>query len=267
VHNEVPLEGGWGSNATRSGEVVLRRGGPQSGAVMAWLHHLHTQGIDFVPAPVDGGFAPDGREQLRFIEGEPMHPRPWSDDAVWTIGRMLREIHDGSSTFTLPRGAQWRPSSLRSLPDGRQVVGHCDLGPWNILARNGEPVAFIDWDDAGPVGHIWDLVNVVWLNVQLHDDDVAELNGLPPLHHRARQGRLLLDGYGLASRDRIGLVARMIEWAVRTAREEAIVCGVTPDSRSPADNGFPTLWALTWRVRAAAWMFDHRRELEVALEP
>jgi len=265
VQSEVALEGGWESGAARVGDVVLRRSGPQSDAVIAWLHHLHSRGVDFVPLPVDGGFAADGREQLRFIEGESIHPRPWSDDAAWTIGRMLRQVHDASNTFELPARAQWQPSSLRGLPGGRQVIGHRDLGPWNILARNGEPVAFIDWDDAGPMGHIWDLVNVVWLNVQLHDDDVAELNGLPPLHDRARQARVLLDGYRLAARDRARLVERMIEWAVRTAREEAIVCDVTPDTQSPAENGFPTLWAITWRVRAAAWMYDHRHELEPAL--
>jgi hypothetical protein len=57
----------------------------------------------------------------------------------------------------------------------------------------------------------------------------------------------------------------MIEWAVRTAREEAIVCGVSPESPSPADDGFPTLWAITWRVRAAAWMHDHRNDLETVM--
>lgn len=249
----------------RVGDVVLRRAGPQSEAVLAWLRHLHARGIDLVPEPVDGGFAADGREQLHFIEGEAMHPRTWSDDAAWRIGQMLRQVHDAARTFELPAGAQWRPSSLRALPGGRPVIGHGDLGPWNIVARCGEPVAFIDWDDAGPMGHIWDLANVVWLNAQLHDDDVAALNGLPPLPDRARQARAMLDGYRLAARDRVRLVERMIEWVVRTAREEAIVHGVKTDTPSPAANGFPTLWAITWRARAAAWMYDHHDELQAAL--
>ena len=233
--------------------------------MLAWLCHLRSEGVDFVPAPVGNGFAADGREQLMFIEGETMHPRPWSDEALWTIGTMLRRIHDASRTFAAQPERGWRPSSLRLLPGGRRVIGHNDLGPWNILAREGGPVAFIDWDDAGPVGHVWDLANAAWLNVQLHDDDVAASNDLPPVHDRAVQTRVLLDGYGVASRDRAAFVSRMIEWAVRSAREEAIVCEVTPTSSSPAANGFPTLWAITWRVRAAAWMLDHRKELEAAL--
>ncbi|MET0420966.1 MAG: hypothetical protein ABW073_04630 [Acidimicrobiia bacterium] len=99
---------------------------------------------------------------------------------------------------------------------------------------------------------------------KLHDDDLAELHDLGTPHQRALQARLLLDGYRLPARDRTDIVPRMIEWAVRTAREEAIVCEVTPRSTSPAGNGFPTLWAITWRVRAAAWMY-HRHELDAAL--
>jgi len=266
MHDEVPLEGGWASKATRAGDIVFRHAGPQSEAVMAWLRHLHSRGIAFVPAPVDGGFAPDGREQLQFIEGEPMHPRPWSDDAAWTIGRMLRDVHDASDTFTLPRGAQWRASSLRGLPGGRAVIGHCDLGPWNILARNGEPVAFIDWDDAGPIGHIWDLVNVVWLNVQLHDDDVAERHGLPDARTRAGHLRAILDGYGLARADRPGLVDRMIEVAVRSAGVEAARAVVTPESTAAvADDGYPVLWGIAWRARSASWLVRHRSLLQSAV--
>lgn len=146
------------------------------------------------------------------------------------------------------------------------MIAHGDLGPWNILPRDRDPVAFIDWDDAGPAGHIWDLTTVVWLNAQLHDDDVAEMNGLPPLPERARRARLVLDGYKLAAPERSGFVDRMIEFAVQSARDEAIVCKVKPTTPSPGDDGFPTLWAITWRVRAAAWMYDNRTELVRAID-
>jgi hypothetical protein len=118
-----------------------------------------------------------------------------------------------------------------------------------------------------PVGHLWDLANVVWLNAQLHDDDIAERHGLPPPQERARRARLVLDGYQLEPRERSEFVDRMIELAVRSARDEAILYGVTPTTTSPAPDGFPTLWAITWRVRAAAWMTDRRTELERHIEP
>ena len=75
----------------------------------------------------------------------------------------------------------------------------------------------------------------------------------------------LLDGYGLERSARPGLVDRMIEFAIRSAREEAVAAGVTPDTPSPTEDGFPLLWAMTWRTRAAAWMLDHRSQLDAAL--
>ncbi len=155
--------------------------------------------MDFVPEPIGTGFAADGREQLRFIDGASVHPRAWSDQAVWKIGAMVRTVHDSASTFNPGLEPAWRESFARSLAGGRTVYGHGDLGPWNILARDGEPVAIIDWDDAGPIGHVWDLANVVWLNAHLHDDDVAALHGLPSAERRMRQARLIIDGYRLAA--------------------------------------------------------------------
>jgi hypothetical protein len=266
VEAEERLGDGWGTEVARSGDLVLRGAGPQSKTVVAFLRHLHAHGVDFVPEPVGSGFASDGREQLRFIPGAVQHPRPWPDEAMSTIGRMLRQVHEATSSFTPPVGGSWRPSFFRTLPGGRRVMGHSDLGPWNILARDDQPVAFIDWDDAGPIGHLSDLANVAWLNAQLHDDDVADINGLAPLEQRARQARLLIDGYGLEGVERVGFVTRMIEYAVHSARYEAVVCHVTPTAPSPAPNGFPTLWAITWRVKAAAWMLEHRSALEAVLE-
>ncbi len=139
-------------------------------------------------------------------------------------------------------------------------IGHCDAGPWNIVARDGSPVALIDWEVAGPVDTLFDLAQACWLNAQLHDDDVAEVQGLPPLEARARHLRLILDGYELPRAQRVGFVDRMIEFAVRDAADEAIQAGVTEETRDAS-----ALWGVTWRVRSAAWMLRHRAALEAAL--
>jgi len=76
------------------------------------------------------------------------------------------------------------------------VIGHCDLGAWNVLAVDGVPVAFIDWDSAGPVGRRLEIAQTAWLNAQLHDEDVASSVGLPDLAARAHQLRAFCDGYG-----------------------------------------------------------------------
>jgi hypothetical protein len=262
---EVPLEGGWQTGVSRLGQVVLRSPKPQSRTVLALLGHLRSVGFDACPRPVGEGFAADGREQLGYIEGESPHPRAWSDEGSWTIGRLVRDLHDAAASFACPADARWRPWFARGLPGRDPVIGHGDLGPWNILARHGLPVAFIDWDNAGPVDALWELAQVAWLNAQLHDDDVAALNGGGPVSARVRQLGLIVDGYGLEQSKRDGFVDKMIEFAIRSAREEAVDRMVGPTTVSPAEDGFPVLWAITWRARAAAWLLDHRTDLSTAL--
>ncbi len=259
------LGGGWQTDVQRVDELVLRSPGPQSPTVVRFLEHLHGQGFEAAPRPVEGGFAPDGRERFDYIEGESPQPLAWTDGAVWQVGKLLREVHDIGATFEPGPEAVWRPWFARALPGSRPVLGHGDLGPWNILARGGEPVAFIDWDNAGPVDAMWELAQAGWLNAQLHDDDVAALNGLPEPSERIHQLVVMLDGYGLERSSRPVLADMMIEFAIRSAREEAVSANIVPETSSPNESGFPLLWAITWRTRAAAWMLDHRSQLHAAL--
>ena len=90
--------------------------------------------------------------------------------------------------------------------------------------------------------------------------------GTRPTSDRARQAAVLLDGYGLARADRVGFVDRMIEFAIRAARDEAVSSQVGPETPSPSPHGFPLLWAVTWRARSAAWMLDHRAVLQTTIE-
>lgn len=58
----------------------------------------------------------------------------------------------------------------------------------------------------------------------------------------------------------------MIEFAVHSARAEAVRYGVTADTAAGVDpSGYPVLWAITWRARSASWMLRHRQILERAL--
>jgi aminoglycoside phosphotransferase (APT) family kinase protein len=146
------------------------------------------------------------------------------------------------------------------------VIGHGDLGPWNIVARDEMPVAFIDWDNAGPVDATWDLAQGAWLNVQLHDDDIAETRELPDPATRGRQLRLFADSYGLGREGKQTFVDQIAEFAIHASREEALNAGVTSlSTRAIDDDGYPVLWAITWRARSASWILRHRRLLEDCL--
>jgi len=133
------------------------------------------------------------------------------------------------------------------------------------VARDGLAVALIDWDRAGPVDPLVELAQACWLNAKLHDDIVAEREGLPPAEERAAHLRaLVVDGYGLSARERSGLVERIIEFTMHDAADEADLARVLPETT--LDSLHPKVpWSLAWRVRAAAWQMRHRSLLQIAL--
>jgi hypothetical protein len=205
---ETPLVA-WGSGdhpskAGRQADVVLRDAGPWSPTVLRLLQHFEAVGFAGAPRVIGDGFAADGRETLSYIEGSSPHPRAWSDDAGPAIGRLLRQAHDASASFDPGLDAIWKPWFGRDLPGSHPVIGHCDTGPWNVVATAGIPTAFIDWEFAGPTDARWELAEATWLNAQLHDDDLAEQLQLPDADSRARQARSIIDGYGLSAAERAG---------------------------------------------------------------
>jgi len=247
----------------RAGNVVVRTAGAWSASVQALLRHLEGAGFDGSPRVVGTGFDADGRETLTYVDGELVHPNAWSDEGIAGVGRMLRRLHDAARGFTPPAGAEWQPWFTRSdRPDA--IYGHGDLGPWNIVAVEGLPVGFIDWEFAGPVDRLGEVAQAAWLNAQLHDDVVAERNHLPPAEVRARQLRLFVDAYGLDVAGRSQLVSRMIDHAVRDAASELDEPGALKMAKRPTGPGDPG-WAVAWRIRSAAWLATHRSLLEEAV--
>jgi hypothetical protein len=256
---EVPLEGGERTTVLRRGDLVLREAGPWTASVHTVLRHLEAQGFDAAPRLAGSGFDERGREVLSYVEGEVINPAPWSDAAMHRLGEMIARLHDAMRSFVPPPDALWRPWFGRELgsPD---LVGHCDSAPWNIVSREGLPVALIDWEAAGPVDHLTELAMVAWNNAQLYEDDVAAMNGLPQAAVRLRQVGLLADGYRLASAERRLLADRIIAFAAESAANEVVEQAITPETRHA-----PRVWGIAWQTRSVAWLIRNRRELEQAL--
>jgi hypothetical protein len=249
------------SQVVRHGDTILRPVQPWTPTIHALLRHLEAVGFAGAPRVVGDGYDGQGNEVLTCIEGQVQHPHAWSDEAIWGVGRLLRHLHDATASFRPPPEAVWQPWSFHSDAPG-SIIGHCDTGPWHIVARDGLPVAFIDWTLAGPTDRRDEIAATGWWNAQLHDEDIAEANHLADAATRGAQLRHFLDGYGLPAADRAGLVTHMIELAIRDCAWEAIRAQVTPESTDPTP-----LWALAWRARAAAWMLRHRPTLQHAIEP
>ena len=260
VGGEERLSGGGRTAVVRRGTVVHRRSGPWSGSVLQLLRHLQAVGFAGAPRVVGAGFDGLGRETVSFLDGWTAHPRAWPPDRLPEIGVLLRRLHEATRWYAPAPDARWQPWFGRRLGTGPSIIGHCDVAPWNLLARDDAGMALIDWETAGPVDPLVELAQACWLNAQLHDDDVAAVNGLAAPAERAGHVRLIADGYELDRDGRRMLVDLMIELAIQDAADQARQAGVTPTATDPAP-----LWAITWRTRSAAWMFTHRRTLEHAL--
>lgn len=257
---EIPLKGGGRTSVWRKGRVVLRETGPWGASVHSLLRHLENVGFSGSPRVVGSGFDRHGREVLTYIDGKSMHPKPWDEQTLYDIGKLLRDLHNATTSFSIPAGAIWRAWHGREHGSKKKVIGHCDTGPWNILRTNEFSLALIDWEVAGPVDPTIDLAQCCWLNAQLHDDDVAARVGLAPSVDRAYHLRCILDGYELPKRLRVNIVDKMIEFAVHDSANQTVEANISPQSTDSSP-----LWGITWRIRSAAWMLRNKSVLNNAI--
>ena len=208
---EQPLGGGRSTTVSRVGDSVRRETGPWTATVHAYLRHLRAAG--FVGAPEVLGLDEHGREILRFIEGttmgdalDPREPktemvtiRPWSaairsDRALAGVGRLLRDLHDAARGFR-PATPVWREHDAPMATD--EIVTQGDAGPWNVVFRGEDPVAFIDWDNARPQRPLLDLAGAAWHFIPLGDDDHLRASGFAAPFRRGERLRVLGDAYGV----------------------------------------------------------------------
>ena len=246
--DEQPLAGGIANagKVVRVGQHVLRSSSARTPSIHAFLRALRRAG--FVGAPVPVGIDDDGRERLVFIEGDvPLTPYPaWSqtDTALASVARLLRQMHDAARTFD-SRGHTW--SDALSDPAGGTIVCHNDLEPSNIVFRDGNAVAFIDFEFAAPGRPVYDLAQMARVCVPMDGEvDRARL-GFQPADLPARL-RLVADAYGL---DRDGRAELFSTMDVAFARIEAAV-------RRGVDAGDPNATAL-WEATGGGERFERRR--------
>lgn len=127
------------------GRHAIRPMRPWSTAIHRLLEHLERHDVPKTPrfVRVEGEF-----EVLTLLPGRAIR-RPWPPCVQTTswmqqVGRWLRRFHDASADFRLAERTEfaWGPDVARA----GKVVTHGDLGPWNMLADDGEFAGVIDWD-------------------------------------------------------------------------------------------------------------------------
>jgi len=196
---EESLAGGMGNRGEvrRIGDTVRRPVGDHSAAVSLLLEHLVAEGF---PAPVPNGRDEEGRETFEWIDGDvpvPPYPAWWlTDEALASVGRLLRRYHDAVRSFAPPPGLAW--SDELADPCGGPIVCHNDVCPENVVFRDGEAVALLDFDLAAPGRPVWDLANTARMWIPLRPPELAgERAHLDPFHRLA----VLVAAYGLDDRE------------------------------------------------------------------
>ena len=181
------------------GDTVRRPWSPHTESVHALLRHLRAKGFTAAPEPL--GIDDQGREVLRWIEGETaMPPYPdWArtDAYLVSVARLLRRMHDACAGFD-PSPHNWS----EELPDPRSgpVMCHNDLCLENLVARDGEVISFLDFDFVAPGRPVVDVVSTTRFVVPLRSHARRD----PWLEDGEvfRRLRLFVDTYGLSEADR-----------------------------------------------------------------
>lgn len=251
---EIAL-GGNLSDAVRVGDTVRRRAGPWTRGVHALLRHLEAVGFEGSPRVL--GIDEQGREMLRYIEGDgpvgwpdPMPAYTWSDANLIAAARLLRRYHDAQAGFTPPAPPSWRWQS-----DPAEVICHNDVAPFNAVFRGGKLFAMVDFDNAGPGRRIWDIAMGIWRWVPIYSDSD------PTVRDRAARIRMFCDAYGLGP-ERNEVIDALVH-RQRAARDFA------RSEVARGDPGFTKLWSWfpndSYLLEAIAYIEAHRDELSADL--
>jgi hypothetical protein len=210
---EVPLPGGdVTEGVVRVGDTVRRPVQENSLLVHALLKHLESVGFDGAPRFL--GIDARGREVLTFIEGGVAgRPRPaWiaNEGRLVSVARLVRAYDDAAATFMPPPGTLPDPGAPGPLgipptpPYPPELIGHVDITPENVVFRDGEAVALIDFDLAKWATRADEVFNMMMWWAPLADPVDVD----PLLQHVdvPRRCRLLADAYGMSQADRQRLV-------------------------------------------------------------
>src|SRR5690348_752242 len=238
----------------RVGDTVLRPVAPCRRATHALLGHLAEVGFDGAPRVLATG---PFTETLTYIDGHaavpPLAEDTLTDSALVSIADLVRRYHLAVASFD-PSGYQWPrpiPSRFRT-----GLVSHNDVHPANLVFRDGQAVALIDFDWAGPGSAAWDFDAAARYWVPLQDDkDIAD----------SRQGRVL-------ERFRIFLEASGLTRAVRRHVAEAVVpnhdwtYAIVTEAAAVGHQGFADHWRMVAGSagRARLWCQRHQRDLIAA---
>lgn len=178
---------------------MLRPVTPWTTSTQRFLERLHSSGFNGAPEP--RGVTADGREQLTYLDGDvPVPPYPsWaqSDSALRSLVALVRRYHDAAARVGI--GGEW--NTELADPRGGSIICHNDICLENVVFRDGDAVALLDWEFAARGRPVYDLAQMARMCVPVDDDEsAARLGWLRS--DRPRRARIVCDAYGLSATER-----------------------------------------------------------------
>lgn len=206
-HTPEALQGGRDGVIFRKQNTVIRPMNPWSDTVHLLLTHLHNQGFHQCPAVVgiDGS-----NEVLSYLEGDtfnyPLRGAIATEEALFSAARLLRQLHDASTTFL----NAYPDFSCQWMLPGRtppEVICHGDFTPYNVVLKGNQVVGIFDFDTAHPAPRLWDLAYSIycWAPFKTHKNDK-----MGNLQDQIQRALCFCDGYGADLQQRSQLVETMI---------------------------------------------------------
>jgi Phosphotransferase enzyme family len=194
----------------RIGDQVARPSNLHTPTVHAFLLALRDAGFDGVQRPF--GVDERGRERLEYVEGTvalPPYPA-WvqTNAALRSIARLLRGFHDAAASLGAALDGDW--SDEMADPDGGPIVCHNDVCLENVVFRDREAVALIDFDFAAPGRPAYDIAQFARMCVPIDDETNARRLGWAVADLPARL-RMVADAYVLDQVQRLEVVENIDE--------------------------------------------------------
>jgi hypothetical protein len=233
------------------GDTVRRPRGPHTPAVHLVLRHLAERGFDAAPRVLGVG---EQVEIVGYIPGraatEPVPEWALTDAALTSVGTLLHRYHERVAGLDLA-GLRWQ----REIPEPWRgpIVTHNDLNPANVIFRDGQAVAMIDFDLAAPGTVAFDLAVTACFWAPLRDSaDIADSRRGRVLH----RFRTLLDAYGAD-------ISLRREVAAATPAANGWIADIIEDNALHDHPAFGRLWqrAKGMHRRASDWLSEHSDDL------
>ena len=194
---------------------------------------------------------------LEFVPGEvalPPLPAWYLEPAILTsIGRLLRRYHEAVAGFGPLKDREW--CTELADPDGGPIICHNDVCPENVVFRDGDAVALLDFDFAAPGRALWDAAMTArmcvpvgepraFLSVQVLSDPLARIASFT-------------SGYGLSPSDAeqfVDMISLTSDVGDRFVRAHV----------AAGDPGFVEMWNRGYEERTRRhrkWITEHRQGL------